>query len=157
MVWDCTQLMPTEEIGGEEKREEHWFIASRAHNYIKWFLTMANILSEADIALKWVKIGSWRAKNILNFTKPCIPGKFNLSGKVLFLVFHFSCWVFLGIIRATSSEFVESIHCVQDWGYKIRANMQLQVEGFWSIVRSQSCILRGDLCLLVSGYLLTCG
>lgn len=35
MVWDCTQLMSTEEIGGEEKREEHWFIASRAHNYIK--------------------------------------------------------------------------------------------------------------------------
>ena len=118
---------------------------------------MANILSEADIALKWVKIGSWRAKNILNFTKPCIPGKFNLSGKVLFRVFHFSCWVFLGIIRAMSSEFVESTHCIQDWGYKIRANMQLQVEGFWSTVRFQSCNLRGNLCLLVSGYLLTCG
>lgn len=128
----------------------------RARNYIKWFLTAADILSEGDIALRWVKIGSWRAKNILNFTKPYIPGKFNLFTKSCSSV-SFLLLGFLGIIRAAASEFMESTHCVQDQGYKIRANMQLQLKDFWSIVGSQGCNLRGHLCLLVSGYWLTCG
>ena len=70
------------------------------------------------------------SKKILNFTKPYIPGKFNLSDKILFLSVSFLLLGFLGMIRAAASEFMESTHCVQDQGYKIRANMQLQLKDF---------------------------
>lgn len=49
------------------------------------FKNGAYILNEGNAALKGVKIGSWRAKTILNIAMDCIREKFDWSDKILFL------------------------------------------------------------------------
>lgn len=123
------------------------------HELHKWFLDHGRHSQWGLYCPQVSKNWFLRAKNILNFTKPYIPGKFNLFLQSPVPQFHFSCWVFLALLRAAASEFMESTHCVQDQGYKIRANYAAAIEGLWSIAYPQGCNLRGrHLCLLVSGY-----